>query len=102
MFGEGVYLTEDLAVTTPYMSNGAIWKHSKLGHQLSSIVVCEILDHPNVKCQVEDPKEAKKRGVAANSQLGAVPEKYFVVTSSDLVRVKYVLVFAERKAPNKR
>eukprot|EP00795_Rhopilema_esculentum_P005965 gene5965-11318_t len=89
LFGEGVYLSEDVAVTLPYSKTGDIWKHSSFGHQMSCIAVCEIVDHPLVKCKVKNGNQSRSR--AKDTQAGDVPEKYFVVTSSDLLRLKYVL-----------
>lgn len=82
----------------PYVSGAKLWKHSKLGHQISCVAVCELLDHPGVKCQVEtqDKIKDKNRLFAANSELGEVPEKYFVVTNNELVRIKYLLLFTDR------
>lgn len=98
LFGEGIYLSEDLSVTMPYTMSGEVWKHSGLGEQLSCVAVCEILNHPLVKCKVEE----KARARAKDSVGGDVPEKYFVVTNSDLVRLKYVLVYARNKAGKKK
>ena len=81
----------------PYTMSGEVWKHSGLGEQLSCVAVCEILNHPLVKCKVEE----KARARAKDSVGGDVPEKYFVVTNSDLVRLKYVLVYARNKAGKK-
>jgi len=104
LYGEGIYLSEDLAVTMPYVSGGTIWKHSKLGHQVSCVAVCEILDHPGVKCQIETPdkSKAKNKLYAKNSEMGEVPYKYFVVTSSDLVRIKYILVFIDKESHSRK
>ena len=104
LFGEGIYLSEDLAITMPYTISGKIWKNSIFGQKLSCVAVCEILDHPGVKCQVQDSKSStqlRQRARATNSQAGDVPEKYFVVTNSELVRLKFILVFAE-KTPSVR
>ncbi|XP_057304627.1 protein mono-ADP-ribosyltransferase PARP16-like isoform X5 [Hydractinia symbiolongicarpus] len=101
LFGDGVYLCEDLAVTMPYVSGGTLWKHSKLGQQASCVAVCEILDHPGVKYQEKSAKN-RKRCAAKNTELGEVPEKYFVVTSSDLVRVKYLLLFMDKPTKTRK
>ena len=62
---------------------------------MSCIAVCEIIDHPLVKCKIENDKLS--RGRVKDTQAGDVPEKYFVVTSSEMVRLKYVLVFTRKK-----
>jgi len=98
LFGEGVYCSEDLAVTMPYVSRGGLWKHSSLGSHASCVAVCEILDHPGVKYHLQNDKI---RSTAKNSELGEVPNKYFVITSSNLVRIKYLFVFLDKKQPSK-
>lgn len=100
IFGEGIYLSDDLSVTMPYTKSGMVWSHSQIGEQISCVALCELIDHPGVKCQVENDT-SKKRSMAKDSQSGEVPERYFVVTRSELVRIKYILVFADRKPKQK-
>ena len=64
-----------------------------LGQNLSCIAVCEIIDHPDVKRSVQGPGQ-RSRARAENSEGGDVPERYFVVTNNQLIRVKYVMVYA--------
>lgn len=63
-----------------------------MGEKLSCIAVCEIIDHPDVKRAVQGPNR-RSRSRADNSEGGDVPEKYFVVTNNQLVRVKYIMVY---------
>jgi len=100
LFGEGIYLSEDFSVTLPYSKPGNVWRHSKLGHQLSCIVVCKIIDHPLVKCKIDNIKS--KRSRAKDTQAGDVPEKYFVVTSSEMVQPRYMLVFGQKKSKERK
>ena len=93
MFGEGTYLSSDLNVSIPYSKFGEGWKGSLLGDKLSCIAVCEIIDHPDVKRSVQGPGK-RERSRAENSECGDVPEKYYVVTNNQLVRVKYIMVYA--------
>ena len=81
----------------PYTKSGVIWEHSTVGEQVSCVAFCELIDHPGVKCQV-DNDTSKTRATAKNSESGEVPDRYFVVTRSELVRVKYILVFSTKKA----
>lgn len=99
LFGEGVYLSEDLSVTMPYVASGGLWKHSSFGSKASCVAMCEVLNHPGVKCQVENGD--KTRATAQNSEHGEVPNKYFVVTSSNLVRLKYLFMFLDKRKPTK-
>jgi poly[ADP-ribose] polymerase 16 len=93
LFGEGTYLSSDLNVSIPYSKFGEGWKHSLLGDKLSCIAVCEIIDHPDVKRSVQGPGH-RSRSRAENSEGGDVPERYFVVTNNQLVRIKYIMVYA--------
>ena len=51
LFGEGTYLSSDISVSMPYSPVGTGWNDSSLGTALSCVVVCELIDHPDVKCQ---------------------------------------------------
>ncbi|XP_072837732.2 protein mono-ADP-ribosyltransferase PARP16 [Pogona vitticeps] len=100
LFGEGTYLTSDLSLALLYSPHGLGWQRSIMGPLLSCVAVCEIIDHPDVKCQVQkkDSKEIdKKRARVKNSEGGDVPQKYFVVTNNQLIRVKYLLVYSQKQ-----
>nr|XP_055049298.1 protein mono-ADP-ribosyltransferase PARP16 isoform X1 [Misgurnus anguillicaudatus] len=101
LFGEGTYLTSDLSMAILYSPHGNGWRESILGPLLSCIALCEIIDHPDVKCQVKNKDSEnfdRKRLRARNSEGGEVPEKYFVVTNNELLRVKYLLVYSQRRS----
>uniref|UniRef100_A0A803Y7I4 Poly [ADP-ribose] polymerase n=1 Tax=Meleagris gallopavo TaxID=9103 RepID=A0A803Y7I4_MELGA len=51
LFGEGTYLTSDLSLALLYSPHSLGWQRSTLGSILSCVAVCEIIDHPDVKCQ---------------------------------------------------
>lgn len=57
VFGEGTYLTSDLSMAVLYSPHSSGWRESLLGPLLSCVALCEVIDHPDVKCQV------KKKGV---------------------------------------
>ncbi|KAM6306765.1 LOW QUALITY PROTEIN: protein mono-ADP-ribosyltransferase PARP16-like [Podargus strigoides] len=100
LFGEGTYLTSDLSLALLYSPHGLGWQQSTLGSILSCVAVCEIIDHPDVKCQVKkkDSEEIdRKRARVKNSKGGDVPQKYFVVTNNQLLRVKYLLVYSQKQ-----
>ncbi|XP_053811055.1 protein mono-ADP-ribosyltransferase PARP16 isoform X2 [Vidua chalybeata] len=100
LFGEGTYLTSDLSLALLYSPHGLGWQRSALGSILSCVAVCEIIDHPDVKCQVKkkDSEEIdRKRARVKNSEGGDVPQKYFVVTNNQLLRVKYLLVYSQKQ-----
>ncbi|KAM4675355.1 protein mono-ADP-ribosyltransferase PARP16 isoform 1-T2 [Discoglossus pictus] len=104
LFGEGTYLTSDLSLALLYSPHGQGWYHSILGPALSCVAVCEMIDHPDVKCQAKkkDSSEIdRKRARARNSEGGDVPQKYFVVTNNQLLRVKYLFVYSQEQ-PQRR
>ncbi|XP_030313295.1 protein mono-ADP-ribosyltransferase PARP16 isoform X2 [Calypte anna] len=100
LFGEGTYLTSDLSLALLYSPHGLGWQHSALGSILSCVAVCEIIDHPDVKCQVKKKDSEgidRKRARVKNSEGGDVPQKYFVVTNNQLLQVKYLLVYSQKQ-----
>jgi poly[ADP-ribose] polymerase 16 len=73
------------------------------------MAVCEVLDHPDVKCTLENKagngqnsQVGRMRARARNSEGGDVPERYYVVTNNQLLRVKYLLVYAEKHKAESR
>ncbi|XP_037063298.1 protein mono-ADP-ribosyltransferase PARP16 isoform X1 [Peromyscus leucopus] len=104
LFGEGTYLTSDLSLALIYSPHGHGWQHSLLGPILSCVAVCEVIDHPDVKCQTKkkDSKEIdRSRARIRHSEGGDVPPKYFVVTNNQLLRVKYLLVYSQKQPKRK-
>ncbi|XP_007532416.1 protein mono-ADP-ribosyltransferase PARP16 isoform X1 [Erinaceus europaeus] len=104
LFGEGTYLTSDLSLALLYSPNGHGWQRSLLGPILSCVAVCEVIDHPDVKCQTKkkDSKELdRRRARVRHSEGGDVPPRYFVVTNNKLLRVRYLLVYSQ-KLPHSR
>ncbi|XP_050314772.1 protein mono-ADP-ribosyltransferase PARP16-like [Anthonomus grandis grandis] len=90
IFGNGIYLSNEISVCTNYSPFGETWGNSTLGSKHSIIAVCEVInDVEDVKCK--DVKN-KRRAINQNSY-GEIPENYFVVTNSELVKVKYLLVY---------
>uniref|UniRef100_A0A8C3XD95 Poly(ADP-ribose) polymerase family member 16 n=1 Tax=Catagonus wagneri TaxID=51154 RepID=A0A8C3XD95_9CETA len=100
LFGEGTYLTSDLSLALIYSPHGHGWQRSLLGPILSCVAVCEVIDHPDVKCQMKkkDSKEIdRRRARIKHSEGGDIPPKYFVVTNNQLLRVKYLLVYSQKQ-----
>lgn len=105
LYGEGLYLSSDLKLAlsfSPLVHQN--WKYSVFGSQLGCIAVCDVIDHPDVKCSREHMRASsgsnatstRKRTSVAGSMGGEIPDKYFVVRNDDLIRVKYVLVYSPR------
>lgn len=93
VFGEGTYLSSELSVSLHYSPMGRSWERSSLGDKLSCVAVCEMIDHPSVKCQVKDNNNRSRAG---DSMAGRVPDKYYVVQNNEVIRVKYLLVYCQK------
>lgn len=68
------------------------------------MAVCEVIDHPDVKCQTKkkDSQEIdRRRARIKHSEGGDIPPKYFVVTNNQLLRVKYLLVYSQKQPKSK-
>lgn len=53
---------------------------------------------PNTLLSSLDSEEIdRKRARVKNSEGGDVPQKYFVVTNNQLLRVKYLLVYSQKQ-----
>ena len=101
MYGEGIYLSSDYRVSLNYSPTCKSWQHSLLGEALSCIAVCEIVDHPDdVKCSKKQASrsssanDATSRSNIKGSEGGEIPEKYYVVRNDEMIRLKYILVYA--------
>ncbi|XP_069137274.1 LOW QUALITY PROTEIN: protein mono-ADP-ribosyltransferase PARP16-like [Argopecten irradians] len=105
VFGEGTYLSSELSVSLLYSPTGLGWDKSCLGHKLSCVAVCEIIDDNSVKCQIKEDGSnenlKRRRASAANSEAGDVPEKYYIVQNNDMLRVKFLLVYVEKTSQTK-
>jgi len=94
LFGEGIYLSEDLGVCLAYSSRGVGWSRSMLGSSVSCMALAQVLDHPNVKVHSED----NERGSVEGSEGGRVPDKYIVVRNNELLHIRYLLVYKHSSA----
>lgn len=57
----------------------------------SIVAACEIINHPDVRCSVPGREHATNK--TGTSIGGNVPDKYYVVTNNEHVRVKHILIF---------
>ncbi|XP_023212445.1 mono [ADP-ribose] polymerase PARP16-like [Centruroides sculpturatus] len=101
LYGKGTYLSSELSVSLIYSPMGNSWRHSIFGSQLSCVALCEIIDHPDVKC--------KGKGTYGNCQqsspdslAGDIPDKYYLVQNNDLVRIRYLLVYSNSSRSENR
>ena len=85
LFGEGIYLCEDLGVCLTYSHQGLAWRSSALGQAVSCVVMTEVVDHPSVKMYSQD----RARGLVEGSVGGNIPDKYILVRNNDLVHIRF-------------
>lgn len=96
LFGEGIYLCEDLGVCLTYSSQGLGWSCSSLGGNLSCVALTEVRDHDTgVKMFSED----RERGAVAGSVGGRLPDKYILVRNNELLHIRYLLVYKHTSPP---
>ncbi|XP_069672200.1 protein mono-ADP-ribosyltransferase PARP16-like [Periplaneta americana] len=93
LFGHGIYLSSELSVSLPYSPMGYSWGRSIVGSEMSCVALCEVVNHPDVKCQ--DKESDRSRSIAKDSIGGEVPNKYYVALNSDLVKVRYLLIYSK-------
>ncbi|EGI70529.1 G2/mitotic-specific cyclin-B [Acromyrmex echinatior] len=91
-FGKGIYFSSELGVSLPYSPVGYGWGGSLLGSEISCIALCELINHPDIK---RGDSRDNAQNTLSDSVSGRIPEKYFVVTNSDLVRIRYLLVYTQ-------
>ncbi len=54
LFGEGVYLSQELGVALGYCKDGRGWEGAeRMGAAVSAVVLCEVIDHVDVKMHSE-------------------------------------------------
>ena len=92
LFGKGIYLSSELGVSLPYSPVGYGWGCSILGSEMSCIALCELINHADVKA---GDSENNARNMVTSSIGRKVPNKYYLVTNSELVRVRYLLVYSQ-------
>lgn len=92
MFGKGIYLSSELGISLPYSPVGYGWGGSILGSDMSCVALCELINHPDVK--IGDSRD-NGRIMTVNVAGESVPNKYYLVTNNEMVRVRYLLVYSQ-------
>ena len=92
MFGEGTYLSSELSVAMTFSQAGPVWPKSSFHGPVTCLALCEVVDHPDVRCSL--PGRSEPRG--GHPVAGQVPEKYYVVSNNEHVLLRYIVMF-ERK-----
>ncbi|KAI5640550.1 poly(ADP-ribose) polymerase catalytic domain-containing protein [Phthorimaea operculella] len=100
VLGNGVYLSPELSVILPYSHGGFGWGASVVGGHLSCVAMCEVIDAPEgINCQ----RPVTNEGDAIQEKNKPMPEQgegpmtpHYLVTNCDLVRVRYLIVYAKQ------
>ncbi|KAJ2947857.1 hypothetical protein O0L34_g9646 [Tuta absoluta] len=100
VLGNGVYLSPELSVILPYSHGGFGWGASVVGGHLSCVAMCEVIDAPEgINCQ----RPVTNEGDATLEKNKPLPEQgegpmtpHYLVTNCDLVRVRYLIVYAKQ------
>lgn len=96
LFGEGTYLSQEPSISLHYSPANKTWNKSIIGQRMSCLIVAETINDPNhVKTGINEATNSK-------SKKSNVPEKYFIVSNNDYVRVKYILIYAEKSKPKRK
>ncbi|XP_064476720.1 protein mono-ADP-ribosyltransferase PARP16-like [Ornithodoros turicata] len=92
LFGTGTYLSSELDVSAAFSPASYGWQQSSVSPEFSCVAMCEVVDHPDVKCQ-DRAKNRPSRAYADDSLGGKIPERYYLVQNNSVVRVKYFLLY---------
>lgn len=86
VFGEGIYLSEELHVSQMFAPTGSGWSRSTLGSHLACTAICEYVDNPVYVRWQED-----------NQPNSNIPEKYVLVKNNEMVQLRYLLVYGNSR-----
>ncbi|XP_033329435.2 protein mono-ADP-ribosyltransferase PARP16 [Megalopta genalis] len=96
LFGKGIYLSSELSASLPHSPIGYGWGGSVLGSEMNCIALCELVNHVDVKSRDTEPvAEGTVQTVSKDSMGGTTSNKYYSLTNSELVRVRYLLVYSQ-------
>ncbi|XP_026319779.1 mono [ADP-ribose] polymerase PARP16 [Hyposmocoma kahamanoa] len=108
VLGNGVYLSSELNVSLPHSHGGFGWGASCIGGHLSCVAMCEVIDAPDginyqrthhndgdgVFGEEKTPKFLHEETAGDNPTNQLIP--HYLVSNCDLVRVRYLLVYAKQ------
>lgn len=97
LFGEGTYLSQEPSISLHYSPANKTWDKSLIGQRMSCLLVTETINDPeHVKTGINESAKLPSKNISN------VPEKYFIVRNNEYVRIKYILVYAEKSKPKKK
>ncbi|XP_047985384.1 protein mono-ADP-ribosyltransferase PARP16 [Leguminivora glycinivorella] len=102
MVGNGLYLTSELSASLPYSRGGFGWGASCIGGHISCVALCEVIDAPegiNYQKPTSSNEGYSGDTAGAGFERHAVNPRaaaHYIVTNSDLIRLRYILVYAKQ------
>lgn len=87
LYGEGLYFAQELEVSLLFSPSVTGWIKSTIGESVSSVAICEYIN---------DPKFVKAR--KENAKNSDIPHNYLLIRNNELVRVRYVLIYGNKKS----
>lgn len=89
IFGEGIYLSTDLAVALGFCKPGTGWERSFFGQRARFLLLCEVAKGNQVLCSdTSNPGASLKKH---DKDLGT----YIIVQNCDLVKLRFLFVYVE-------
>ncbi|CAH0724849.1 unnamed protein product, partial [Brenthis ino] len=102
--GNGVCLSPELSISLPLSHGGFGWGASCIGGHLSCVAMCEVIDAPE-GINYQKPITNEGDGVYKEDESKILSEQglgsravHYIVTNSDLIRLRYLLVYAKQPA----
>ncbi|CAG9581373.1 unnamed protein product [Danaus chrysippus] len=102
IMANGVYLSTELSMSLPHSHGGFGWGASCIGGHLSCIAMCEVIDAPEginyykpISNEGDGTYEDDKNKESDENDLNTRTASY-VVTNSELMRMRYLLVYAKQ------
>jgi poly[ADP-ribose] polymerase 16 len=102
LYGNGTYLSNEPNVSLHFSPSSKTWNHSLIGQRMSCLLVCEIINDPNhVQTGLREKISSSNSNQKTIESNKTIPEKYFLVLNNEYVRVRYVILYAEKFKPKK-
>jgi hypothetical protein len=96
IFGEGIYLSSDLAVSLGFCKAGKGWEHSSFGQRARYLLLCEVAKGDKVFYSDSSDSGHSKCNRGGGKDLGT----YIIVQNSELVRIRYIFVYVDSCVPS--
>lgn len=93
-------MSQEPIVSLHFSPSCKSWDHSLIGQRMSGLLVCETINDPaHVKTGENETSNTQSGASQSNPEFklnSDMPDKYFLVRNNEYVRVKYVVLYAEK------